>query len=234
MEEKKYGDWTFLREAKNKHGKIDYECRCKCGIVKIVDKRNLIMGRSKRCRQCDFYDRSKISTMIGNKFGKYLVISQAESNHRDTYYHCRCDCGNEKIIRGTDLRKGRSHRCHSCGTKESILHGKSRTPSYASWKSIRQRCYNKNMAGYMYYGGRGIKVCDRWLESFENFYEDMGDKPKGMQLDRIDPDGNYEKDNCRWVSPLENASNRRCSAKYRGQYVTIKRSSLCSNCLPDY
>lgn len=89
-------------------------------------------------------------------------------------------------------------------------HGMSNTPEYKAWFEMKRRCYNKNRKGYKNYGGRGIKVCDRWLESFENFYEDMGDRPSpNHSLDRIDVNGNYEPSNCKWSDRTEQNYNQR-------------------------
>jgi predicted SprT family Zn-dependent metalloprotease len=195
--EKKFGDWTFICELKNKHGKTDFECRCKCGLVKLVDRKNLLTGRSKRCSTCSYRDRSFIDQMIGKNFGDYFVIDKQITKNKDTHYKCKCSCGAIRIVRGTDLRSGASNRCHDCGLKKKIVHELCNTPTYKTWKGIRQRCCNKNSKAYRYYGQRGIKMCERWCENFINFYNDMGVKPEGLELDRIDPDGNYEPSNCR-------------------------------------
>lgn len=93
-------------------------------------------------------------------------------------------------------------------------HGYSNTKEYITWTSIKQRCYNKNYICYKRYGGRGIKVCDRWLKSFENFLIDMGSHPgKGYSIDRIDNDDDYKPENCRWATPIEQIHNRSCSKK---------------------
>lgn len=103
----------------------------------------------------------------------------------------------------------------------NIKHGFCGTKVYKVWLDMKQRCCNKKNKHYKHYGGRGIRVCDRWLESFENFYEDIGiNWDNGLEIDRIDSDGDYEPTNCRWVSRLENVINRRsfsgCASKYRG------------------
>lgn len=87
-------------------------------------------------------------------------------------------------------------------------------PAYASYMNMLQRCYNKNNMLYKYYGGRGIRVCDRWLESFDNFYADMGDRNPGMGIDRINNDGHYEPSNCRWTTQSEQNKNKRYNGKY--------------------
>lgn len=100
------------------------------------------------------------------------------------------------------------------GTTERLTekHGMDGSPEYRAWQNMKKRCYNELNTHYHYYGGRGIKVCDRWLHSFKNFYADMGGKPfKKAQIDRIDNDGDYEPDNCRWVTPAENSRKRSTS-----------------------
>lgn len=145
--------------------------------------------------------------MIGKKFRKLTVEKYTGKNKNNCKtYLCRCDCGNTKKVTGIDLRAKRVGSC-GCLTKK---HGKSSSNLYSIYYSMLDRCYKENSFNYSNYGGRGIKVCNRWLESFENFYEDMGDKPSPeYQLDRINNNGNYEPSNCRWVTPSENAVNRR-------------------------
>lgn len=107
--------------------------------------------------------------------------------------------------------------------KQRATHKMSHKPTYTAWRSMKARCLNKNTASYKDYGGRGITICKRWLESFENFIEDMGTKPNGMQLDRIKNDKGYSKENCRWSTPSENSNNRRSSRLfiYKGEKKSI-------------
>lgn len=138
---------------------------------------------------------------------------------------CQCKCGTIDVLYFNNLRRGMSTACKSCRNgKVSISrtrHGRSRTRVHNIWCGILTRCTNPNVACWKNYGGRGIRICDRWLV-FENFYEDMGEPPAGYEIDRIDPNGNYEPSNCRWVTIKQQARNKRSVEKvlYRGQLMT--------------
>ena len=158
--------------------------------------------------------------LIGHKFNRLIVISEAPSNKRGrSVWLCRCDCGQSKFILGNSLMMNLVKSCGCLNNEKRaerfFIHGMSGTKEHKSWKNMIQRCTNPKNKHWKDYGERGIKVCDRWLESFSNFYKDMGNKPKGLTLERINNNGNYCKENCKWATIKENVNNRRCSVKNR-------------------
>lgn len=149
---------------------------------------------------------------IGQKYGR-LTVNSLRSEGPVVWANCTCECGNIKDINFNSMRQ---KRCISCGcfrrefTKNiNLSHGRTRTRIYNCWLHMKQRCYNPNEHRFHDWGGRGIRVCDRWLESFENFLADMGECPPGLTLGRINNDGNYCPENCRWETLSQQNKNRR-------------------------
>ena len=169
---------------------------------------------------------------IGSVFGRVTTLSLSESYGKGLRYkriRIKCECGTEKWADKTALLKGATTSC-GCYAKERIgnqarSHGMSKTPIYAIWNMMRQRCQTPTYKLFHDYGGRGIKVCDEW-QTFEGFYADMGDPPfPGASLERKDTNGNYDKDNCIWANRLEQNNNTRKTVlyDYQGERLTLKQ-----------
>jgi hypothetical protein len=159
---------------------------------------------------------SKRKDLSGERFGRLVVLKYCNNNkYGRAVWECECSCQKKTITLVTSnclLREGGTQSC-GCLQKEMMsatktTHGKSKTVTYKRWAGMINRCYNSKDSFYYCYGGRGIKVCDQWLK-FEGFYEDMGECPTGLSIDRIDNNDNYYKENCRWATNKEQSRNKR-------------------------
>lgn len=173
---------------------------------------------------------------IGRQFGRLQALEFVQIKSR-RFYRCRCACGAEKVIREDALKTGLTRSC-GCFAKERAFqtnyrHGwsaggglaREHRGAFNTWRSMNYRCYSPNYEKYEKYGARGVAVCDRWRTSFAAFLEDMGDRPEGMTLDRINRFGNYEPSNCRWADAKTQANNRSIPGRYcelNGVTKTIK------------
>lgn len=237
----KYGRLTIIRQSKTVDKRAMWLCECECGNTATVSGKNLRSGgvKSCGCLRSDspaLCDKHK-SNLVGSTFGRLFVIAKGKRDASGYRWICKCSCGNECEHQRSALTSGAVKSC-GCFQKEKTkqvghdnkTHGatsggeKDRT--YSVWSSMRSRC--RDMLNHKY-GGRGITVCERW-EKYENFLADMGLRPEALSIDRIDTNGNYEPENCRWATATEQANNRRGNRRfeYKGESKTLAELSRIS------
>lgn len=159
----------------------------------------------------------RIKDVTGMKFGRLTVAGYVGQppNDNGSRWLCFCECGGETITRSTSLKSGKTISCGCAQLDAAETHGDSNSSEYRTWAAMKSRCYNPAAKYFEHYGGRGIKVCDRWRNSYENFLSDMGRRPSSRHsLDRINNDGNYELANCRWTIQTIQIRNRSISVTF--------------------
>ena len=266
LEGKKFGRWTVIKDSgkRDSSGNIMWECRCECGNVSCVKGKSLTSGVSKSCgclqREIAAETLKKnFEDLTGRKFGELTVLGLDNSytrKNREYKWICKCSCGKQISVLGGNLRSGNTTRCRKCSydviaDKNTTLR-KHNIRLYGIWSGMKSRCYDENVEHFDRYGGRGIIVCDEWLgdngfENFHNWAMKNGYK-NGLTIDRINVDGNYEPNNCRWATNKEQQNNKRTNVfitvdgvemtmaqaaeKYGVKYATL-RARIKSGYSPD-
>ena len=215
-----YGMLTVLRRGPDVQVSLSkrrtaWVCQCACGGEITARSNNLRTGGTKSCG-CQLY-KPQATDMTGQRFGRLVAISRdadvIRSNGKPIpTWRCVCDCGTEVVVRSVQLANGNTASCgclrRDISRERKTVHGGKGTAEYAIWKAMRARCNNRKADNYPYYGGRGIKVCERWND-FANFLADMGPRPDGLTIERTNNDGNYEPGNCIWADMKTQSNNRR-------------------------
>ncbi len=228
----KFGKLTVIKKTDQRanDGSIIWLCKCDCGNEKLVNGCNLRKKNGTRSCGC-----LSSPDLTGKKFDKITVIKRLPMNQTispHVRYKCICDCGNELILESHKIMHKKHLCCEECKEKsrKTKPDDEKRSTEYRIWDGIKQRCYNPNSNKYYRYGKRGIKMCDWWKNNFNEFYKDMGPRPsKKHSIDRIDNDGDYCPENCRWATNEEQIQNSSCTKVTKEDIVNIRESYSLEN-----
>lgn len=221
------GKLIVVKEAgRDKHGGVTWLCQCDCGNTRIVSNGCL---KRKVTTSCGCSNWSiQIKDITGNRYGRLVVLRFIKTDDkRRSLWECQCDCGKTVIVQKSNLTSGNTKSCGCLSSSLKTTHNKSKSRLYSVWRGMKQRCLNPKDAEYHNYGGRGITVCNEWLD-FKNFYDwainngFVEESPKHKNtIDRIDVNGNYEPGNCRFVDMKIQSNNTR-----RNRYITFNENTL--------
>jgi hypothetical protein len=226
---KRFGFLTVIKRSGSRNYKAYWFCRCDCGNEVIVIGTNLRNGNTKSCGCYQKKRASEASSidLTGKRFGRLTVVKRAFSVGKVVKWECQCDCGNITFVATAYLNNGNSKSC-GCLQREKAhvatkTHGMNKSRIHSIWVNMKNRCNNPKNQAYKNYGGRGITYQPSW-EKFENFYNDTKEGyADNLTLERIDNDGNYTKDNCRWATKAEQSLNTRHNkiVEYQGKTQTL-------------
>lgn len=207
----KFGRLLVLEKAKIRQGHTHWRCLCDCGNETFVESYQLKSGTTKSCGCLakELCSQRCLIDLTGKRFGKLTVVKRASKIGEPVRWECLCDCGNTTFVQTHNLKRGRTK---SCGCAKYVKkHGLVKTRIYRIWGRMKARCYNPNEKSFKNYGGRGITICDEWLNDFSSFYNwsMQNGYSDSLEIDRINNDLGYSPSNCRWITHQEQQYNKR-------------------------